>query len=86
MTVVLSAFLAETQTAHDRNTFTSIGEESGRFGWRVQHLFLAIQLDCLEKPGRKRVVLIWLGSCVLTRLCFVNNDHKITSYLKRRVK
>lgn len=41
MTVVLSAFLAETQTAHDRNTFTSIGEESGRFGWRVQHLFLA---------------------------------------------
>lgn len=42
--------------------------------------------DCLEKPGRKRVVLIWLGSCVLTRLCFVNNDHKITSYLKRRVK
>lgn len=81
MTVVLSAFLAETQTAHDRNTFTSIGEESGRFGWRVQHLFLATVWK--NQGGRE---LIWLGSCVLTRLCFVNNDHKITSCLKRRVK
>lgn len=29
-------------------------------------------------------MLIWLGSCALARLCFVYNDHKITSYLKRR--
>lgn len=76
MTVVVSAFIAETQTAHalEKKAGGLDGEYSIFFG------------DCLEKPGRKRVVLIWLGSCALARLCFVYNDHKITSYLKRRVK
>lgn len=73
MTVVVSAFIAETQTAHalEKKAGGLDGEYSIFFG------------DCLEKPGRKRVVLIWLGSCALARLCFVYNDHKITSYLKR---
>lgn len=77
MTVVVSAFIAETQTAH------ALEKKAGGLDGEYSIFFLPIQLDCLEKPGRKRVVLIWLGSCALARLCFVYNDHKITSYLKR---
>lgn len=72
MTVVLSAFLAETQTAHDRKRAVWMESTAS---------FLATVWK--NQGGRE---LIWLGSCALARLCFVYNDHKITSCLKRRVK
>lgn len=62
MTVVLSAFIAETQTAHDRNTFTSIEEESGRFGWRVQHLFWRLFGKTREEESRANLAR-FLRSC-----------------------